>query len=184
MPKFANEHSYENLVTDCIGAWKRGGLRTLSKLIGRLDESIGRGDLSGAFRNQLASLREQTEALEAEFQEIEARIKEQEARIKDLQRVRRSSSESRTNSRKHRSLKQIVGLWRRQKTNRRTVTAVGVRPVIPVYDQRGSFSGFLGLLETAGPSASASISEGAAHSPSLAKQPTSREDQSTCNQSD
>ena len=50
------------------------GVRTLSKLIDRLDESIGHGDLSGAFRNQFASLREQTEAVEAEFQEIEARI--------------------------------------------------------------------------------------------------------------
>ena len=167
----------------CIGAWNRRGLRTLSKLIDRLNESTGRGDLSGAFRNQLATLREQTEAVEAEFQEIEARIKEQEARIKDLERVRRSSSQSKPNSKNRRSLKQIVGLWRRQKTNRRTVTAVGVRPVIPVYDQRGSFSGFLGLLETAGPSTPASISEGAAHSSSLAKQPTSREDQSTCNQS-
>ena len=70
------------------------GVRTLSKLIDRLDESIGHGDLSGAFRNQFASLREQTEAVEAEFQEIEARIK-------DLERVRRSSSESKPNSKKH-----------------------------------------------------------------------------------
>ena len=160
MPKFADEQSYDNLVTGCIGAWKRGRLRTLSKLIERLDESIGRGDRSGAFRNQLASLREQTEAVEAEFQEIEARIKEQEARIKDLERVRRSSSESKANSRKRRSLKQIVGLWRRQRTKRRTVTAVGVRPVIPVYNPRGDFSGFLSPLGTAGPSAPDSISEG------------------------
>ena len=135
------------------------GVRTLSKLIDRLNESIGRGDLSGAFRNQFASLREQTEAVKAEFQEIEARIKEQEAQIKDLERVRRSSSESEANSRKPRSLKQIVGLWRRQRTKRRTVTAVGVRPVIPVYDQRGDFSGFLSPLETEGPSAPGSISE-------------------------
>jgi hypothetical protein len=174
MPKFANEQSYENLVTGCIGA-PEGGLRTLSKLIDRLNESIGRGELSGTFRNQLASLREQTEAVEAEFQEIEARIKEQEARIKDLERVRRSSSESKANPRKHRSLKQIVGLWRRQRTKRRTVTAVGVRPVIPVYDQRGDFSGFLAPLETAGPSAPDSISEGTVPSPSLAKQQTRRE---------
>jgi chromosome segregation ATPase len=175
VPKFANEQSYENLATGCIGAWNRG-LRTLSKLIERLNESIGRGDLSGVFRNQLASLREQTEAVKAEFQEIEARIKEQEARIKDLERVRRSSSESKANSRKHRSLKQIAGLWRRQRTKRRTVTAVGVRPVIPVYDQRGDFSGFLSLLGTAGPSAPDPISEGAVHSASLAKQQTNRED--------
>jgi hypothetical protein len=147
-----------------------GGLRTLSKLIDRLNESIGRGGLSGAFCNQLAALREQTEAVEAEFQEIGVRIKEQEARIKDLERVRRSSSESKASSRKHRSLKQIVGLWRRQRTKRRTVTAVGVRPVIPVYDRRGDFSGFLSHLGTAGPSATDSISEGAVHSPSLAKQ--------------
>jgi hypothetical protein len=176
VPKFANEQSYENLVTGCIGALEKRGMRTLSKLIERLNESIGRGDLSGAFRNQLALLREQTEAVEAEFQEIEARIKEQEARIKDLARVRRSSSESKANSRKHRSLKQIVGLWRRQRTKRRTVTAAGVRPVIPVYDQRGDLSGFLSLLGPAEPSAPDSISEGAAHSPSLAKQQTSRED--------
>jgi len=84
-------------------------LRTLSKLIDRLNESTGRGDLSGAFRIQLASLREQTKAVEAEFQKIQARIK-------DLERVRRSSLESKANSRKHRSLKQIVGLWRRQRT--------------------------------------------------------------------
>jgi hypothetical protein len=133
-------------------------------LIDRLNESTGRGDLSGAFRNQLASLREQTEAVEAEFQKIQARIK-------DLERVRRSSSETKATSRKHRSLKQIVGLWRRQ----RRVTAVGVRPVIPVYDQRGDFSGFLALLETVGPSAPDSISEGAVDSPSLAKQQTRRE---------
>ena len=152
-----------------------GGLRTLRKLIDRLNESIGRGDLSGAFHNQLASLREQTEAVEAEFQEIGARIKEQEARIKDLERVRRSSSGSKANLRKHRSLKQIVGLWRRQRTQRRTVTAVGVRPVIPVYDQRGDFSGFLSPLGTAGPSVPDPISEGAVHSPPLAKQQTRRE---------
>ena len=147
----------------------------LSKLIDRLDESIGHGDLSGVVRNQFASLREQTEAVEAEFQEIEARIKEQEARIKDLERTRRSSWESKPNSKKHRSLKQIVGLWRRQRTKRKTVTAVGVRPVIPVYDKRGEFSGFLTPLETAGPSAPDSISEGPVHSPSLEKQQTRRE---------
>jgi hypothetical protein len=118
-------------------------LRTLSKLIDRLNESIGRGDLSGAFRNQLASLREQTEAVEAKFQEIEARIK-------GLERVRRSSLESKANSRKHRSLKQIVGLWRTQRTKRSTVTAVGVRPVIPVYDQRGDSSGFFTPFGTRG----------------------------------
>ena len=149
------------------------GVRTVSKLIDRLNESIGRGDLSGAFRNQFVSLRERTEAVDAEFQEIEARIKEQEARIKDLERVRSSSSESKGNSRKHRSFKQIVGLWRKQRAKRRKVTAVGVRPVIPVYDQRGDFSGFLAPLETARPSASDSIS--AAHSTSLAKQQTRRE---------
>jgi hypothetical protein len=121
-------------------------------LIDRLNESIGHGDLSGAFRNQFASLRDQTKAVEAEFQEIEVRIK-------DLERVRRSSWESKPNSKKHRSLKQIVGLWRRQRTKRRTVTPVGVRPVIPVYDKRGEFSGFLTPLETAGPSAPDSISE-------------------------
>ena len=137
-----------------------------NELIDRLDRSIRRGDLPGAFRTQLASLREQTEAVKAEFQEIEARIREQEARIKDLERVRRFSSETKANSRKHRSLKQIIGLWRRQ----RTVTAVGVRPVIPVYDQRGDFSGFLATLETAGPSAPDSIGEGALHSPGLPKQ--------------
>ena len=147
----------------------------MSKLINRLDESIGHGDLSGAFRNQFASLREQTEAVETEFQEIGARIKEQEARIKDLERVRRSSSESKPNSKKHRSLKQIVGLWRRQRTKRRAVTAVGVRPVIPVYDKRGEFSGFLAPLETARPSTPDSISEGLVHSPSLEKQQTTRE---------
>jgi chromosome segregation ATPase len=94
-------------------------LGTLSKLIDRLDKSIGRGDLPGAFRNQLASLREQTEAVEAGFQELEARIKEiqtrikeREARIKELKRVRRSSPDSKANSRKQQSLKQIVGLWR------------------------------------------------------------------------
>jgi hypothetical protein len=157
-------------------------LRTVSKLIDRQDESIGRGDLSGAFRNQLASLREQTEAVEAGFQElearikaIEARIKERETRIKDLERIRRSSPESKANSRKHRSLKQIVGLWRRRKTKRRTVTAVGVRSVIGVYDQGGNFSGFLAPLETAGPSGPDSVSEGAVHSPSLAKQQARRE---------
>src|SRR5215472_2860839 len=124
---------------------------------------IGHGDLSGAFRNQFASLREQTEAVAAEFQEIEARIKEQEARIKDLERVRRSSSQSKPNSKNRRSLKQIVGLWRRQRTKRRTVTAVGVRPVIPVYDKPGEFSGFFAPLETARPSAPDSISEGPVH---------------------
>jgi hypothetical protein len=133
----------------------------VSKLIDRLDESIGRGDLSGAFRNQLASLREQTEAVEAGFKELEARIKELEPS--------RSSPESKANSRKHRSLKQIVGLWRRRKTKRRTVTAVGGRPVTRVYDQGGNFSGFLASLETAGPSAPDSISEGAVHSPSPSK---------------
>ena len=147
----------------------------MSKFIDRLGESIGRGDLSGAFRNQLASLREQTEAVEAGFQELEARIKEREARIKDLERIRRSSAESKANWRKHRSLKQIVGLWRRRKTKRRTVTAVAVRPVIRVYDQGGNFSGFLAPLGTAGPSAPDSISEGAVHSPSLARQQTRRE---------
>jgi hypothetical protein len=167
VPQFANEHSYENLVMGHVRAWK-GGVRTVSKSIDRRDESIGHGDLSGAFRNQLGSLREQTEAVEAEFQEIEARIKH-------LERVRRSSSESNANSRKHRSLKQIVGLWRTQRTKRRTVTAVGVRPVIPVYDQRGDFSGFLTPLETAVPSAPDSISEGPVHSPSLAKQQTRRQ---------
>src|SRR5262249_1410039 len=77
--------------------------------------------------------------------------------------------ESKANSRKHRSLKQILGVWRRQRTKRRTVTAVGVRPVIPVYDKRGEFSGFLAPLETAGPSVPDSISEGPVHSPSLEK---------------
>jgi hypothetical protein len=154
----------------------------VSKFIDRLDESIRRGDLSGAFRNQLASLREQTEAVEAGFQElearikeIEARIKEREARIKDLERIRRSSPESKANSSKHRSLKQIVVLWRRRKTKRRTVTAVPVHPVIRVHDQGGNFSGFLAPLGTAGPSAPDSVSEGAAHSPSLAKQRARRE---------
>ena len=151
------------------------GVRTVSKLIDRRDKSIGRGNLSAAFRNQLASLREQTDAVEAGFQELEARIKEIEARIKDLEPIGRSSPESKANSRKHRSLKQIVGLWRRRKTKRRTVTAVGVRPVTRVYDQGGNFSGFLAPLETAGPSAPDSISEGAVHSPSLAKQQTRRE---------
>jgi hypothetical protein len=147
----------------------------VSKFIDRRDESIGRGDLSAPFRNQVASLREQTEAVEAGFKElearikeIEARIKEREARIKDLE-PSRSSPESKANSRKHRSLKQIVGLWRRRKTKRRTVTAVGVRPVTRVYDQGGNFSGFLASLETAGPSAPDSISEGAVHSPSPSK---------------
>jgi hypothetical protein len=130
-------------------------------LIDRLDQSIC-GDLSGAFHNQLSPLRQQTKAVAAEFQEIEARIKE-------LERVSRSSLETKASSTKHRSLKQIVGLLRKQKTKRRTVTAVGVRPVIPVYDKRGDFSGFLATLETAGPSAPDSISEGAVHSPSLAK---------------
>jgi hypothetical protein len=154
---------------------KKRGVRTLSKLIDRLNESIGRGNLSGASRNQGASLREQTEAVDAKFQEIEARIKKQEARIRDLERTRRSSLESKTNSRKHRSLKQIVGLWRTQRTKRRTVTAVGVRPVIAVYNQRGDFSGFLSPFGTAGPSAPVSISEVGVHSPSLAKQETRRE---------
>jgi len=154
---------------------RKRGVRTLSKLIDRLNESIGRGHLSVAFRNQVASFREQTEAVEAEFQEIEARIKKQEARIKDLERTRRSSLESKANSRKHRSLKQILGVWRGQRTKRRTVTAVGVRPVIPVYDQRGEFSGFLSPLETAGPSAPVSITEAEVHSPSVAKQQTRRE---------
>jgi chromosome segregation ATPase len=96
------------------------GVGTTSKLIDRLDESIGRGDLPGAFRNQLASLREQTEAVEAGFQELEARIqeiqnriKEREARIKELKRIGRYSPETKANSRKQRSLRQIVGLWRR-----------------------------------------------------------------------
>ena len=151
-----------------------GGLRTLSKLIDRRDQSI-RGDLSGAFHNQLSPLREHTEAVQAEFQEIEARIKEQEARIQELECVRRSSLETKASSTKHRSLKQIVGLWRRQRSKRRRVTAVGVRPVIPVYDQRGDFCGFLARLETAGPSAPDSISEGPVHSPSLAKQRTRKE---------
>jgi hypothetical protein len=140
----------------------------VSKFIDRRDESIGRGDLSAPFRNQVASLREQTEAVEAGFKELEARIKEREARIKDLE-PSRSSPESKANSRKHRSLKQIVGLWRRRKTKRRTVTAVGVRPVTRVYDQGGNFSGFLASLETAGPSAPDSISEGAVNSPSPSK---------------
>jgi flagellar motility protein MotE (MotC chaperone) len=92
---------------------------TLSKLIDRLDKSIGRGDLPRAFRNQLASFREQTEAAEAGFQEldarikelearIEARIKEREAKIKQRERSGISSAESKANSRKQRSLKQIV----------------------------------------------------------------------------
>jgi phage shock protein A len=92
---------------------------TLRKLIDRLDESIDRGDLPGAFRDQLASLREQTEAAEAGFQElgarikeleaqIEARIKEREAQIKKRERMCRSSAESKANSRKQRSLKRIV----------------------------------------------------------------------------
>jgi flagellar motility protein MotE (MotC chaperone) len=91
----------------------------LSKLIDRLDESIDRGDLPRAFRNQLASLREQTEAAEAGFQELdarikglearlEARIKEREAHIKKRERMCRSSAESKANLRKQRSLKQIV----------------------------------------------------------------------------
>jgi flagellar motility protein MotE (MotC chaperone) len=92
---------------------------TLSKLIDRLDKSIVRGDLPRAFRDQLSSLREQTEAADAGFQELEARIKELEARIearikerevqiKRRERVCRSSAESKANSRKQRSLKQIV----------------------------------------------------------------------------
>jgi len=65
----------------------------------RLDR---RGDLPRAFRNQLASLREETEAAEAEFQGLEAQIKE-------LERLFRSSlGESKANSRKQRSLKQLV----------------------------------------------------------------------------
>jgi hypothetical protein len=154
----------------------------VSKFIDQLGESIRRGDLSGAFRNQLASLREQTEAVEAGFQELEARIKEiearikgREARIKDFERISRSSPGSKANSRKHRSLEQIVGLWRRRKTKRRPVTAVGVGQVIRLRDQGGNFSGFLALLGTAGPSVPESISEGAVHSPSLAKQQTRRE---------
>lgn len=143
----------------------------MSKLIDRLDQSI-RGDLSGAFHNQLSPLREQTEAVAAEFQEIEARIKEQEARIKELERARKSSLDTKATSTKHRSLKQVVRLLRRRKSKTRTVTTVGVRPVIPVYDQRGDFSGFLATLETAGPSPPDSISESAEHSPSLAKQQT------------
>ena len=139
-------------------------MSTLSKLIDRLDQSI-RGDLSGAFHNQLSPLRKQTQAVAAEFQEIEARIKEQEARIKELERVRRCSLETMASSTKQRSLKQVVGLLRRQKTKRRTVTTVAVRPVIPVYDQRGDFSGFLATLETAGPSPPDSISEGAVQLP-------------------
>jgi hypothetical protein len=106
------------LVTRRIGAWKRG-LGTLSKLIDRLDKSIGRGDLPGVFLNQLASLREQTEAVEAGFEELEARIreiqtriKEREARIEEPKRTGRYSPESKANPRKQRSLKQIVGLWR------------------------------------------------------------------------
>jgi len=90
-------------------------LGTLSELIDRLDESIGRGDLPEAFRTHLASFREQTEAAEAAFQELEARIKEREARIKERERIRRPSPASKANSRKQRSLKQIVGLWRRRK---------------------------------------------------------------------
>jgi SMC interacting uncharacterized protein involved in chromosome segregation len=98
--------------------------KTLSKFIDRLDKSIGRGDLPGAFRNQLASLREQTEAAEAGFQGLEARIKELEAqieaqitereaqikaRIKERERFFRSSlRESKANSSKQRSLKQMV----------------------------------------------------------------------------
>jgi hypothetical protein len=112
-PKFANERIDGNLVTGRIGAWKRG-LGTLSELIDRLDESIGRGDLPGALRSQLTSLREQTEAAETGFQELEPRIKEIEARIKERERIRRFSPESKANSRKRRSLKQIVGLWRRR----------------------------------------------------------------------
>jgi hypothetical protein len=100
---------------------------TLGKWIDRLDKSIGRGDLPGAFRSHLASLREQTNAAEAGFQElgarikeleaqIEAQIKEREARIeaqikaqvKERQRICRSSPESKANSRKQRSLKRIM----------------------------------------------------------------------------
>jgi phage shock protein A len=93
-------------------------LGTLIELIDRLSESIGRGDLPEAFRDHLASFREQTEAAEAAFQELEARLKELEARIKERERIRRSSPETKANSRKQRSLKQIVGLWRRRKTKR------------------------------------------------------------------
>jgi chromosome segregation ATPase len=105
--------------------------KTLSKFIDRLDKSIGRGDLPGAFRNQLASLREQTEAAEAGFQglearikeleaqieaqitereaQIKARIKERQAQIKERERFFRSSlRESKANSSKQRSLKQMV----------------------------------------------------------------------------
>jgi len=72
-----------------------------------------RRDLPGAFRNQLASLREETEAAEAEFQGLDARIKELEAQIeaqiKERERLFRSSlGESKANSRKQRSLKQLV----------------------------------------------------------------------------
>ena len=101
---------------------------TLSKLIDRLDKSIGRGDLPRAFRDPLASLREQTEAAEAGFQELdarikeleaqiearikerEARIKEHEARIKERERFALLSlrREDLQMSRKQRSLKQIV----------------------------------------------------------------------------
>jgi flagellar motility protein MotE (MotC chaperone) len=96
---------------------------TPSKLIDRVDKSIRRGDLPGAFRNQLASLREQTEAAETGFEELEARIKELEAQIqarikerearievqiKESERSCRSSPESKANSRKQRSLKRIV----------------------------------------------------------------------------
>jgi flagellar motility protein MotE (MotC chaperone) len=82
-------------------------------LIDRLDKSIGRGDLPTAFRDQLASLREQTEATEAGFQELDAQIKELEAqieaRIQERDRFFRSSlRESKANSTKQRSLKQIV----------------------------------------------------------------------------
>jgi len=88
VPKFANKQSYENLVIGCIGAWNRG-VEDTSKLVDRLNESIGRGDLSGAFRNQLASLREQTKAVEAEFQKIQARIKDLNAFADPLWRARR-----------------------------------------------------------------------------------------------
>ena len=97
---------------------------TPSKLIDRVDKSIRRGDLPGAFRNQLDSLREQTEATEAGFQElnarikdleaqIEARVKEREAQIKARIQERdrffmSSLRESKANSRKQRSLKRIV----------------------------------------------------------------------------
>jgi len=90
-----------------------------NELIDRLDRSIRRGDLPGAFRTQLASLREQTEAADAASQEVgalikglEAQIKEREAlinaRIKEHERICGSSPEIKANSRKHRSLKRLV----------------------------------------------------------------------------